>query len=190
MSSITSQKNNLLLPFLSKQITHLNICNIVQKRTKTNLKPHNFDQCCTWDQTECTNSLHTVNGAFVGVCRSVFASSVILSPFVLNWAEQCRTRAASSLSCQSCDWDQPYCNDWENRPLQQKYHPKGLERPHSYNRVHTFVFINPILLCFVSFATKQLHSCTVIGEIKGPDIARGHRHDTVNRSALCCSWSS
>lgn len=52
-------------------------------------------------------------------------SSVILSPFVLNWAEQRRTRAASSLSCQSCDWDQPYCSDWENRPLQQKIPSKG-----------------------------------------------------------------
>lgn len=42
-------RNNLLLPFISKQITHFNICNIIQKTTKTDFKkkPHNFDQCCT-----------------------------------------------------------------------------------------------------------------------------------------------
>lgn len=95
---------------------------------------------------------------------------------------------ASPQSCHSCDWDQPYYNDWANRPLQHKYHPEGLERPHSYNRVHTFVFINAILFCFVSSATKQLHTYTVSWEIKGPDIARGRRIDTVNRSASRCSW--
>lgn len=132
-----------------------------------------------------SNRMHKHSGVFAADCRSAFVSPVVLSPLMLNRAEQRRTRAAASLSCQSSDWDQAYYSDWENRPLRQKYHPKGLKRPHSYDQVHTFVFISPILLCFVSFATKQL----VSGEIKAPDIARGQRIDIVNRSALCCSES-
>lgn len=141
-----------------------------------------FNIYCTWDTVKLTNCLYTCSIKLIENSRSVFVSKVILS--VLNWT-LCRTRAASSLSCHSSEWDQPYYNDWENRPLQQKYHPQRLERPHSYNWVHTFVFINPILFCFVSFATKQLCSYTVSGGIKGPDIARGHRIDTVKWSTSC-----
>lgn len=53
------------------------------------------------------------------------------------------------------------------------------------NQVCTFVFIKAIRLRFVSFASKWLHS----GGIKAGGISRGHRADTVKRSALCCRGS-
>lgn len=53
------------------------------------------------------------------------------------------------------------------------------------NQVCPFVFIKAILLRFVSFATKWLHS----GGIKAGGISRGDRTDTVKRSALCCRGS-
>lgn len=126
------------------------------------------------------------NVLLYAVCWALLDRLQFVTPIILPALVLYRNRAASSLSCHSSDWDQPYYNDWENSPLQQKYHPRGLAWPHSYNRVHIFVFINPIRFSFVRFSTEQLHSYAVGEDIKGPDIARGCRIDAVNENASCC----
>lgn len=61
-----------------------------------------------------------------------------------------------------------------------------MERPQSRKPLHTFVFINPIPLCFVSFAAERL-AAPLSPEMKGPDTAGGHRIDTVLQVSLD-SW--
>lgn len=62
-------------------------------------------------------------------------------------------------SCQISVWGQSYYNDWEKEPLQHKNTiGKDLKGHSSAKQVRTFVFIKAILLRFVSFATKWLHS--------------------------------
>lgn len=61
-----------------------------------------------------------------------------------------------------------------------------MERPQSREPLHTFVFINPIPLCFVRPAAERL-AAALGPEMKGPDTAGGHRIDTVLPGSLD-SW--
>lgn len=84
--------------------------------------------------------------------RPAFVSSLILSAKA-SWS------LPPAQSCQISDWGQSYSNDWEKEPLQHKNAiAKNLKGHSGANRVRTFVFIIAILLRFVSFATKWLHS--------------------------------